>query len=80
MTGEDSHLEASYEDANGNPHGIGSPEWDEEGYDSSEFSTPEYYLPLEEEDEDEDLEPYEGEHGYPEGEEPNPYHGTYSEM
>jgi hypothetical protein len=27
--GEYSHLEAAYEDANGDPHGIGSPEWDE---------------------------------------------------
>ena len=30
MTGEDSHLEAAYEDANGDPHGIGSPEWEEQ--------------------------------------------------
>ena len=30
MTGEDEHLEAAYEDANGDPHGIGSPEWEED--------------------------------------------------
>lgn len=53
---EDEHLEAAYEDANGDPHGIGSPEW--------------------EEDED-DLEEYDGAHGYPEGEEPDDYLGTY---
>lgn len=29
MTGEDAHLEADYEDRNGDPHGIGSPEWEE---------------------------------------------------
>lgn len=64
MTGEDSHLEAAYEDANGDPHGIGSPEWDEEEYDEPEADG--VYV-------DGLTIPYEDE-------EPNPYHGTCSEM
>ena len=27
---DDEPLEAAYEDANGDPHGIGSPEWEED--------------------------------------------------
>lgn len=30
MIGEDAHLEEAYEDKNGDPHGVGSPEYEEE--------------------------------------------------
>lgn len=37
MTGEDAHLEADHEDRNGDPHGIGSPEWDEDPEDEEGY-------------------------------------------
>lgn len=55
--GEDEHLEADYEDRNGDPHGVGSPEY-EEGDEGGWDDDLEY--------EDEDLEPYDGSNGYPE--------------
>jgi len=43
MTGEDEHLEAMYEDANGNLHGIGSPEWEDDEDENLEYDADETY-------------------------------------
>lgn len=53
---EDDHLEAAYEDANGNTHGVGSPEYEED------------YHPDWPDDSEAQFD-----------DDPNPYHGDYSE-
>lgn len=47
MSDEDANLEADYEDRNGDPHGIGSPEYEEEPMTSEEYDShydPDDYL------------------------------------
>lgn len=45
MSGEDAHLEADYEDRNGDPHGIGSPDWREDERDEPGWELPEELEP-----------------------------------